>query len=146
MAEVGVKRKVSKISENAKRGRLAAEEWQTRARYVLRHLDDPIALQRSPLCRIAALERLTKEKYPRSIVARGRTLHDLTQDCLREIENELNGHTGVAKLKSFIKLTGQGERVTNASRILGLTPEHVSRNFKRELVQLLAEKLIMKLR
>jgi hypothetical protein len=32
-----------------------------------------------------------------------------------------------------------------ASRILDITPEYVSRSFKRTLVDLLAEKLIMKL-
>ena len=116
-----------------------------RARYVLRHLDDPIDLQRSPLCRLVALERLAKARYPNGIVARGRTLRDLALECLQEIEEELDGHTGVSKLKSFITLTRQGMGVTKASRSLGITPEYGSRTFKRELVELLAEKLILKL-
>ena len=33
----------------------------------------------------------------------------------------------------------------SASRILDITPEYVSRSFKRTLVNLLAEKLVMKL-
>jgi hypothetical protein len=137
---------VTTKGKRARRGRLAVQEWQLRARYILRHLDDPISLQRSPVCRLVALERLAKAKYPRSVVARGRALYDLLQDCLLEIENELDGHAGVAKLKSFIGLTRHGQGVTNASRALGLSPEHVSRSFKRELVQLLAEKLIVILR
>jgi len=128
-----------------KRGRLAVEEWQLRARYALRHLNDPIALQRSPLCRLAALERLAKAKYPKSVVARGRALHDLLQDCLLEIENELDGHAGVAKLKSFISLTRQGSGVTEASRMLGITPEYASRALKRCLVELLTDKLLLRL-
>lgn len=98
-------KKKRKVGQNLKRGRLAAEEWQLRTRYVLRHLDDPIALQRSPLCKLVALERLAKAKYPSSVVARGRALHDLALECLGEIEEELDGHAGVAKLKSFITLT-----------------------------------------
>jgi hypothetical protein len=132
--------------KKVKRGRLATEEWQLRARYVLRHLDDPIALQRSPLCRISAVERLAKAKYPNGIVARGRALHDLIQECLKEIEIELDGHTGVSRLKTFITLTRQGSGVTQASRSIGISPEHASRTFKRNLVELLAEKLILRLR
>lgn len=122
---------------------MAVEEWQLRARYVLRHLDDPIGLQRSPLCRLAALEQLAKAKYPNGVVARGRALHDLAHECLQEIESELDGHAGVAKLKSFISLTRQGKGVTEASRSLSVSPEHTSRTFKRELVELLTQKLLI---
>ena len=59
--KLGTKQKKSKVGQYVKRGRLAFEEWQLRARYVLRHLDDPIDLQRSPLCRLVALERLAKD-------------------------------------------------------------------------------------
>lgn len=143
--KVRAREKKSNTGNNIKRGRLAVEEWQLRARYVLRHLDDPIALQRSPLCRLAALERLAKAKYPKSVVARGRALHDLLQDCLLEIENELDGHAGVAKLKSFISLTRQGRGVTEASRTIGITPEYASRALKRPLIELLTDKLLLKL-
>jgi hypothetical protein len=121
------------------------EEWQLRVRFVLRHLDDPITLQRSPLCRLAGLERLAKAKYSDSIVPRGRALHELTLECLREIEGELDGHAGVAKLKAFVALTRQGIRVTEASRNLSITPEYASRALKRSLVEFLAEKLLIKL-
>jgi hypothetical protein len=132
-------------NELTKRGRVSAEEWQLRARYVLRHLSDPIALQRSPLCRLQALERLAEANYPTGVVARGRSLNELALECLEEIENELHGYAGAAKLKSFIALTRQGMKAVEASRILDITPEYASRKFKRTLVDLLAEKLVMKL-
>jgi hypothetical protein len=128
-----------------KRGRFSREEWQLQTRYVLRHLDDPITLQGSPLCRLVALENLAKEKYSDSIVPRGRALHELAMICLEEIERELDGHSGVAKLKEFVALTRQGIRVTEASRRLGITPEYASRALKRKLVDLPTEKLILKL-
>lgn len=133
------------IRSISKRGRFSKDEWQLRVRYVLRHLDDPITLQTSPLCRLVALEKLAKAKYSDSIVPRGRALHELALECLREIENELDGHAGVAKLRSFVALTRQGMRVTEASRNLGITPEYASRALKRNLVELLAEKLLLKL-
>ncbi len=128
--------------QSNKRGRLAIEEWQARARYVLRHLDDPIALQRSPLCRLAALERMAKLKYPSGIVAEGRYLNELAIDCIKEIEEELGDYAGVNKLKAFITLTRQGKGVTEASRELELSHEHVCRSYERILVKLLAQKLM----
>ena len=135
----------NQYDEPVKRGRTSADEWQLRARYVLRHLGDPIGLARSPLCRLRALERLAEAHYPTGVVARGRSLNDMALECLEEIENELDGHNGAAKFKSFIALTRQGKRVVEASRILDITPEYASRSFKRTLVNLLAEKLTTKL-
>jgi hypothetical protein len=139
------KKKKPEYRNRTKRGRFSKEEWQLRARYILRHLDDPITLQRSSLCHLVALENLAKTKYSDSIVPRGRALHELAMNCLQEIDSELDGHAGVAKLKTFVALTRQGIRVTDASRILGITPEYASRSLKRNLVDLLAEKLILKL-
>ncbi len=56
--------------EVSKRGRPSELEWQERARYVLRHLGDPITLQKSPLCRLVTLERMAESRYPNGIVAR----------------------------------------------------------------------------
>jgi hypothetical protein len=144
--EVSAKEKKSRAGQKGKRGRLATKEWQARARYILRHLDDPIALQRSPLCRLVALERLAKGKYPNGVVARGRALHDLALECLREIEAELDGYSGAARFKKFVVLTRCGLGVTKASRELGISPEHATRCLKRELVELFTEKLSSKLR
>jgi len=134
------------LKKTSKRGRLDATEWQLRSRYILKHLDDPIALHRSPVCRLSKLENMAKAKYPDGIVAHGRALHDLTVQCLQEIENELDGHNSVAKLKEFVSLTREGKGVTEASRLLGMSREHTCRSLKRDLIELLAQKLISKLR
>lgn len=144
--EVKGREKTGCSGQKARRGRLTAEEWQARARYVLRYLDDPIALQRSPVCRLGALERMARAKYPNGIVAHGRTLIDLTYTCLQEIEYELNGHTGAAKLKEFVVLTRNGKCVTEASRAIGVSREYACRVLKRHLVELLAEKMQSKVR
>ncbi len=128
------------------RGRSSRSDWSARARYVLRHLDDPIALERSPLCRLAALDRLARQRYPQGILPRGRTLRDLAALCLEEIEAELDGHAGVAKLKAFAALTRQGSGVTEASRAIGISPEYATRALKSVLVRLLGQKLQIKLR
>ena len=115
------------------------------ARYSLRYLGDPITLQWSPLCSLAAIDKLATAKYPNVVVARGRALNDLDIECLHEIESELDGHPSVAKFKSFIVLTKQGRGVTESSISIGVIGEHASRTFKRDLVELLAQKLLIKL-
>jgi hypothetical protein len=142
---IGLDDSILGIEQTSKRGRFSKDEWQSRVRFVLRHLDDPITLQRSPLCRLVALDSLAKAKYSQSIVPRGRALHEVALGCLREIENELDGHAGVAKLKAFVILTREGKKVTEASRALGISREYTSRNLKRSLVELLTEKLLIKL-
>lgn len=145
MKETGRIRETDTV-QSCKRGRPAADEWQLRVRYILRHIDDPIALQRSPVCRLGALERMARAKYPNGIVAHGRTLNDLTHTCLQEIESELNGHTGAAKLKEFVALTRNGKCVTEASRAIGVSREYACRVLKRHLVELFAEKMQSKVR
>ena len=130
----------------SKRGRFSKLEWQEGARYVLRHLDDPITLQRSAFCRLPAVEELGKAKYSENTIPRGLALREVALDSLREIESELDGCAGVAKLKAFVALTRQGMGVAKASRTLGITPEYGCRALKRNLVELLAEKLILRLR
>jgi hypothetical protein len=129
-----------------KRGRTPSDEWQRRARYILRHLDDPLALEFSPLCRLPTLESLAKEKYPDSVLAQGRALYSFISECLQEIENDIDGHSGISKLQQFIRLTRQGAGVKKASQVLGVTPSYASRKFKKALVALLSEKLMLKLR
>jgi len=131
--------------DKKRHGRLSADEWRMRTRHILRHLDDPIELQRSPLSRTTVIEELAKAKYPNGIVARGRALHDFLVESLQEIESELDGHSGVARLKAFMVMTREGKGVTQASRAIGVTREYASRRLKRTTVELLAEKLVVKL-
>jgi hypothetical protein len=132
--------------ESSKRGRITIEEWQNRSRYALRHIDDPLALEWSPICRLPIIDKIAKEKYRDGVLPHGRALHDFVLLCLEEIEHELDGHQGVAKLKQFIQLTRQGAGVKKASLALGLTTCYVSREFKKILVELFAEKMMIELK
>ena len=130
----------------SKRGRPSDITWQQRARYALRHLGDPFTLEESPLCQSVALQELAETKYPNGTAAKGRALNGLIKDCLLEIETELEGYEGVAKFRTFVKLTREGMGPGQASLQIGVSLGHGSRRFKRRLVELLAEKLQIKLR
>ena len=134
------------MQKTSKRGRWNESEWQQRTRYALLHLGDPISLEKSPLCRLTFLEELAQSKFPNGIVARGRALNELVNECLREIEAELDGHSGVVNLKEFVVLTRKGMKAVDISKEIGISREHASRSYKRTLVELLTYKLLTKLR
>ncbi len=129
----------------SKRGRIDLEEWQDRTRYVLNHIDDPIALQRSQICRLTGLEKLARTRFPNGVVAYGRTLQNLVIESLEEIEKELDGNAGVLKLAKYVNLTRQGKNAKEASESAGVSASYASRAYKRTLVELLTNKLLIKL-
>jgi hypothetical protein len=131
--------------DDKRKGRLSTEEWQERARDALRHRDDPIWLGRSPLAHTALVEQMAKERYPYGVVARGRAVCDLIVECLEEIEMDLGNSTGVARLREFIQLTRQGKGVKEAGQAIGVSPEYASRYFQHTVVELLADKLMLKM-
>ena len=106
-------------------------------RYILRHLDDPISLQRSPLARSAVVDQRATETYPNGLVARGRALKDLVGEWLEEIASVV----GDGQFKNFVLLTARGDGTMEASRKLGVSPSYVSRTYKKQLVQLLVERI-----
>ncbi len=66
-------------------------------------------------------------------------------DISNTIDDNLSSTLGL-----YVDFSGKIIRCTiiegwSASRILDITPEYASRSFKRTLVNLLAEKLVMKL-
>lgn len=133
------------IKDDKKQGRLSADEWINRTRQILRHRDDPIWLQSSPLARTALVEQIAKERYPYGVVARGRALGDLLGECLEEIAAELGNSARVTKLKEFIDSTREGKGVKESGKAIGVSPEYASRYFQYTVVKLVAEKLMLKM-
>ncbi len=119
------------------RGRKDGHEWEGRVRYVLRHLDDPIMLQKSPVARLAVVEKRATETYPNGLVARGQALKELVKEWLEEVESIASD----GPFKNFVLLTTQGDGTMEASRKLGVSPSYVSRTYKKQLVQLLVERI-----
>lgn len=106
-------------------------------RYILGHRDDPIMLQRSPVSRSAVVEQRANETYPNGLVARGRALRDLVAEWLEEVASVV----GDGQFKDFVLLTIRGDGTMEASRKLGVSPSYVSRTYKKQLVQLLVERI-----
>lgn len=123
------------------RGRKDRHEWDKRVRYLLRHLDDPIMLQKSPVARLAVVEKRANDCYRNQLVARGRALHDLMVEWLEEIESSVGDSASLKQFHDFVVLTRKGIGTVEASRKLKLSAGHVSRTYKRLLVELLVERI-----
>lgn len=139
-----MKNKTIGMNNNKKRGKVSKLELQGHARYVLRHLGDPGVLQGSPFCKFSKVVELGKEKYPTNTIPNGLALKEIILECLQDLENEMDGHFGMVKLKDFITHTREGKGVAEASRAIEVTPAYGCRTFKRRLVELLAKKLLIK--
>ncbi len=125
-----------------RRGRKDKHEWEERVRYILRHLDDPIMLQRSPVAKSTFVEKRVKDCYANRLVAHGRALHDLMIEWLEEVESSVDGSDRLKHFHDFVVFTRNGMGTMEASRKLGLSSGHVSRTYKRMLVELLIERIM----
>ena len=123
-------------------GRKGRHEREERVRYILRHLDDPIMLQRSPVARSAVVEKRASDCCPNQLVARGRALHDLMMEWLGEVESSVEGSASLKQFHDFVVFTRKGMGTMEASRRLGMSAGHVSRTYKRLLVELLMERIM----
>ena len=110
-------------------------------RYILRHLDDPIMLQRSPVAGLVMVGKRAGESYPNQLVSRGRALHDLVIEWLGEVECSVEESTSLKHFHDYVVFTRKGMGTVEASKNLRLSAEHVSRTYKKMLVQLLVERI-----
>ena len=98
-------------------------------------------LQRSPIASLKMVENRATESYSNKLVARGRALRDLVDEWLSDVETSAEGSTSLNTFAKFVVLTRQGMGTSEASRELGLSASHVSREYKRLLVSLLTERI-----
>ncbi len=125
----------------SRRGRKDRHEWEERVRYILRYLDDPIMLQRSPVARSAGVEKRALQIYLNRLVSRGRALRDLVDEWFVEVESSIGEFGSLGRFREFVALTRRGKGTVEASEELGLSVGYVSRRYKKLLVELLVERI-----
>lgn len=95
------------------------------------------------VARTAYVERAAPQRYPGGACPRGRALRHVARQCLAELVEELQL---VEPLASVARLTLEGKQQTEMSKLLGMSEEHLSRKYKKLLVDLFLEKLTAKMR
>jgi hypothetical protein len=109
-----------------------------RVREALRFLDDPIALQDSPLASLPTVKTLALSTFRGRTCAPGLALRALLREALAAIARDLDG-TLVADLAVA---TLHGKTQASVAEGRGLAEEWVSRRWKPVLVGLVLERLV----
>lgn len=122
------------------------DEWQKRVGQALRNLGDRSALNRSPLVRLAYVEKLAAERYNGRLLPRGLALHDLLLTCVKKVSVELADEPGLTRACKYLQLLIQGLSCQEISRQLGLSREHVSRVCRRKALELVTEEFLSTVR
>ena len=98
-------------------------------------------LQKPPVARSAVVEKRASNCYRNRLVARGRALHDLTVEWLEEVESSVGESASLKQFHDYVVYTRKSMGTVEVSRKLKLSAWHVSRAYKRLLVELLVERI-----
>lgn len=124
------------------RGSTQSGDWHQRVAYALRHFGDRTVLNRSPMARLAYIERLAATQYSGRLLPRGLALHDMLLACVDKILTELRNDPALARACTYLQLTLQGKTCKEISKELGLSREHVSRVYRQKAIELVTEEFL----
>lgn len=110
--------------------------------HCLRHLNDRITLNRSPLTKLTFVRKLANKYYVKHVLPRGLALHELLEFCIKRLTEELGNDPVLGRHCMYLSLVQKGLRQKQISKELGLSREHVSRVYRRKAIELLAEELL----
>ncbi|MGE3075133.1 MAG: hypothetical protein AB7N24_15370 [Dehalococcoidia bacterium] len=130
--------KTSKQPPN-RAGRPSRVAMSDRLREAVRFLDDPIALQDSPLASLPAVRALTLSTFRGRTCASGLALRAVLREALATVARDLDG-TVVADLAAA-SLRGATQASVAGQR--GLREEWLSRRWKPVLLELVLERLLV---
>jgi len=128
--------------QSPKRSSTTFDEWEQRIAHALRNIGDRSALNRSPLARLAYVERLAEEQYNSHILPRGLAVHDILLACVQRVSTELRGEPRLARACNYLELLIEGLSCQEISKQLGLSREHVSRVYRRKALELVTEEFL----
>lgn len=124
-----------------KPGRVPFEMMIPRVASAVRNLDNLIALDQSPLAKLGFVEKHAADHYQKRLCSRGLALRDLITESLDDIIGETAGN-GLARLHDLLNMLRNGQKISQASRAMGLSREHVSRFYAKQAFRLVTERFL----
>ncbi len=119
-------------------GRPSREALRDRVREAIRFLDDPIALEDSPLISLPSVRALTLSRFRGRTCACGLALREVLRESLAAIARDLNGTlVGDLALAAL-----RGDTQASVANQRGLREEWISRRWKPVLLVLVLERLL----
>lgn len=122
------------------------EVLEKRVGHALRYLGDRTILNRSPLSRIAFIERLAMEEYSGRLLPRGAALNDLLNSAIEQVLQEIGGEPRLDKTCTYLRLLMHGLSGTQISKELQLSREHVCRHYRRIAIQLVTDVFLSRIK
>ena len=135
------------VAENALKEKIALEmenrnRWDQRVQYCLKNLNNPIALNSSPLIRLAQVERIARTKYKNEGLPRAKALKDVLFLCIDRLVKEMENDSSSIKVARYLKLAKKGMNNSQIAKEMGLTREHVSRVYRNKALNLVTQEFL----
>ena len=124
-----------------KPGRVPFKTMTQRMAWAMRNLNDLIALDQSPLAKLGFVEKYAAEHYQDRLCSKGLALRDLIKESLDDIISETAGN-GLPKLHDLLDRLRKGLSISQASREMGLSREHVSRFYAKQAFRIVTERFL----
>ena len=124
-----------------KPGRVPFETIMRRVASAVRNLDDLIALDQSPLAKFGFVKKYAADHYQDRLCSKGLALRDLIEESLDDIISETAGN-GLPRLHDLLDMLRNGLNISQASREMGLSREHVSRFYAKQAFRIVTERFL----
>jgi hypothetical protein len=133
--------KTGTMGTRKKPGRVPREVMISRIAWAVRNLDDLIGLDRSPLTKVDFVEKYAACYYKDRLCSRGLALRDLITDSMNELISE-TAENGLHRLNNLLDMLRTGLTISQASEKIGLSREHVSRFYVKQVYRLVTERFL----
>ena len=131
--------------QKAKRGPVSGRELEHEVWHALKCLDDIYELECSRLTHIKTVQVLAESRYGQSAFAKGEVIAETLASCI----TRLSGKAGIAgqfpRVAYLIAGVARGSTLSQVSRQLQLTREHVTRKYRPKAMKILAKEFVTEL-
>ena len=127
-----------------KRGRKSEEEIVRQVAHALKHMGDLEFLQESSLGKLSSVRELAVSEYRRTIFPLGFALRCLLSDAVDAVLYDLAQMPNYDRERKFLQGIVRGESVSEISRKLGLSREHVTRTIQPRALSLVARAFVIR--
>jgi hypothetical protein len=134
--------KTKRVQTATKRGRKSGEDLVGFVIQALWHIQDPEFIESSALGKLAGLQMLARGKYRNAMFPMGWSVKELLLDAVQRVSHELGELPGDQREVSLLGLYASGACVTEISKALGPSREHVSRTVRRRALSLVAKNFL----
>jgi DNA-binding NarL/FixJ family response regulator len=125
-----------------KRGRKSSDEISHQVVEALKNLQELERLENSPLVQLRAVRQLAETNFRSSLFPGAFALRSMLLETTNALIDDLAEIPGYQRELRFLQLVIQGQTVTEISRGLGLSREHVARTVQPRAMRLMAKMFV----